>query len=209
MPKSLRTRPPPLPAPTSCSRCAARRVDEIKALKPGAMVFAMLDPFGDRRGPRRARRARAPALFSMEFMPRITRAQSMDVLSCQANLAGYKAVVDAASHVRAGDADDDDGGRHGAGRQGLHHGRRRCGPAGDRDRAPPRRHRVGDRRPPGDQGAGRIARRQVHRRRGRRVQAGPDRGRLRQSRCRRSTRRSRPNSSPTTSRTRTSSSPRR
>ena len=44
----------------------------------------------------------------MEFMPRISRAQSMDVLSSQANLAGYKAVVDAAD-VRPGHADDDDG----------------------------------------------------------------------------------------------------
>jgi NAD(P) transhydrogenase subunit alpha len=71
-------------------------LDEIKALKPGAMVVAMLDPFGDRAG-LEAAAATGASLFSMEFMPRITRAQSMDVLSSQANLAGYKAVVDAAS----------------------------------------------------------------------------------------------------------------
>jgi NAD(P) transhydrogenase subunit alpha len=70
--------------------------DEVKALKPGAMVAAMLDPYGDRPGLETLAAANA-ALFSMEFMPRITRAQSMDVLSSQANLAGYKAVVDAAA----------------------------------------------------------------------------------------------------------------
>lgn len=69
--------------------------DELKELKGGAVVAAMLDPY-DIAG-------LAPlvgtgaSLFSMEFMPRISRAQSMDVLSSQANLAGYKAVVDAAS----------------------------------------------------------------------------------------------------------------
>jgi NAD(P) transhydrogenase subunit alpha len=71
-------------------------VEEVKALKPGAIVAAMIDPFGDRDG-LEALAATNVALFSMEFMPRITRAQSMDVLSSQANLAGYKAVVDAAA----------------------------------------------------------------------------------------------------------------
>jgi NAD(P) transhydrogenase subunit alpha len=69
---------------------------EMQALKPGALVIAMLDPYGDRAGIE-ALAAGNAALFSMEFMPRITRAQSMDVLSSQANLAGYKAVVDAAA----------------------------------------------------------------------------------------------------------------
>ncbi|MGZ5914890.1 MAG: Re/Si-specific NAD(P)(+) transhydrogenase subunit alpha [Hyphomicrobium sp.] len=70
--------------------------DEVKALKPGALVIAMLDPYGDRAG-LEALAASNASLFTMEFMPRITRAQSMDVLSSQANLAGYKAVVDAAA----------------------------------------------------------------------------------------------------------------
>lgn len=70
--------------------------DEVKALKPGALVIAMLDPYGDRAGLEALAGTNA-SLFSMEFMPRITRAQSMDVLSSQANLAGYKAVVDAAA----------------------------------------------------------------------------------------------------------------
>jgi NAD(P) transhydrogenase subunit alpha len=70
--------------------------EEVKALKPGALVAAMIDPYGDKPG-LEALAGTGAALFSMEFMPRITRAQSMDVLSSQANLAGYKAVVDAAA----------------------------------------------------------------------------------------------------------------
>ncbi|HEX7072612.1 MAG TPA: NAD(P)(+) transhydrogenase (Re/Si-specific) subunit alpha, partial [Hyphomicrobiaceae bacterium] len=71
-------------------------LDEVKALKPGAIVVAMLDPYSDRAG-LDALAATGAVLFSMEFMPRISRAQSMDVLSSQANLAGYKAVVNAAA----------------------------------------------------------------------------------------------------------------
>ena len=71
-------------------------LDEIKALKPGAIVAAMIDPYGDRAA-LDAMAATGASVFSMEFMPRTTRAQSMDVLSSQANLAGYKAVVDAAA----------------------------------------------------------------------------------------------------------------
>ncbi len=70
--------------------------DELRALKAGTIVAAMLDPYSDREGLEAAAQSGA-SLFSMEFMPRITRAQSMDVLSSQANFAGYKAVVDAAA----------------------------------------------------------------------------------------------------------------
>ncbi|MFV0367959.1 MAG: Re/Si-specific NAD(P)(+) transhydrogenase subunit alpha [Hyphomicrobiaceae bacterium] len=70
--------------------------EEVSQLKDGALVIANLQPFDDRPGLETLAGNRA-TLFSMEFMPRITRAQSMDVLSSQANLAGYKAVVDAAS----------------------------------------------------------------------------------------------------------------
>jgi NAD(P) transhydrogenase subunit alpha len=69
---------------------------EIAGLKPGALVIAMLDPYGNRAA-LEALTGNNAVLFSMEFMPRITRAQSMDVLSSQANLAGYKAVIDAAA----------------------------------------------------------------------------------------------------------------
>lgn len=70
--------------------------EEFAALKPGALVAAIVAPYDDRPGLESAAASNA-SIFSMEFMPRITRAQSMDVLSSQANLAGYKAVVDAAA----------------------------------------------------------------------------------------------------------------
>ena len=70
--------------------------EEFSSLKTGAVVAAMVAPHDDRTGLEAAAKSGA-SIFSMEFMPRITRAQSMDVLSSQANLAGYKAVVDAAS----------------------------------------------------------------------------------------------------------------
>ncbi len=70
--------------------------DEVKSLKPGAIVAAGLDPHSDRTGLEDLA-ASGASLFAMELMPRTTRAQSMDVLSSQANLAGYKAVVDGAA----------------------------------------------------------------------------------------------------------------
>ena len=71
--------------------------DGLQGLKKGAVVAGILDPFGDKGGLEALAKTGA-TLFAMEFMPRITRAQSMDVLSSQSNLAGYKAVVDAAAH---------------------------------------------------------------------------------------------------------------
>ncbi|HEU0017465.1 MAG TPA: NAD(P)(+) transhydrogenase (Re/Si-specific) subunit alpha, partial [Methyloceanibacter sp.] len=68
----------------------------VKSMKQGAMLIAMLDPYSDAEGLQALAKSGA-ALFAMELMPRISRAQSMDVLSSQANLAGYKAVVDAAA----------------------------------------------------------------------------------------------------------------
>ena len=77
---------------------AVRRPSEAmaKSFKKGAAVAAILDPYGDRPG-LEALAQQGLTLFAMELMPRITRAQSMDVLSSQANLAGYKAVIDAAA----------------------------------------------------------------------------------------------------------------
>ncbi|RDV03373.1 Re/Si-specific NAD(P)(+) transhydrogenase subunit alpha [Undibacter mobilis] len=68
---------------------------EIASYKKGAIVIAIMDPYGNEA----ALKAMADAgltTFAMELMPRITRAQSMDVLSSQANLAGYRAVIDGA-----------------------------------------------------------------------------------------------------------------
>ncbi|MEN4918661.1 Re/Si-specific NAD(P)(+) transhydrogenase subunit alpha [Achromobacter spanius] len=70
--------------------------DELPHMKPGAVVIGMLDPF-DAEG--LAQMAAAGLVgFALEAAPRITRAQSLDVLSSQANLAGYKAVLLAAHH---------------------------------------------------------------------------------------------------------------
>jgi H+-translocating NAD(P) transhydrogenase subunit alpha len=70
--------------------------NELKLYKKGAAVIATMDPYG-RDGDVNSMANAGISAFSMEFMPRITRAQSMDVLSSQANLAGYQAVVDAAA----------------------------------------------------------------------------------------------------------------
>ncbi len=67
----------------------------LKGAKPGAMVAALFDPFAKKDVVEAYAKAGLEAL-SMEFMPRITRAQGMDVLSSQSNLAGYKAVLAAA-----------------------------------------------------------------------------------------------------------------
>jgi len=69
--------------------------EEIAALKPGALVIALLNPFQDRAAVD-ALAAKGASAFAMEFVPRITRAQVMDALSSQANLAGYRAVIEAA-----------------------------------------------------------------------------------------------------------------
>jgi NAD(P) transhydrogenase subunit alpha len=68
---------------------------EISALKPGAIVVATLNPYQETAALKALAKAKAAA-FAMEFVPRITRAQVMDVLSSQANLAGYRAVIEAA-----------------------------------------------------------------------------------------------------------------
>ncbi len=69
--------------------------DLLSGVKPGAWIVAGLDPFG-RRDRVDAYAAAGLEALAMEFMPRITRAQSMDILSSQSNLAGYKAVIVAA-----------------------------------------------------------------------------------------------------------------
>src|SRR5262245_33187026 len=69
---------------------------ELGAYKKGALVLAIMDPYGNDAALAALAKAGVVA-FAMELMPRITRAQSMDVLSSQANLAGYRAVIDGAS----------------------------------------------------------------------------------------------------------------
>jgi H+-translocating NAD(P) transhydrogenase subunit alpha len=67
-----------------------------KAMKQRAALIGMLDPYADAKGLDALAKG-GLSLFTMELMPRITRAQVMDVLSSQSNLAGYKAVIDAAA----------------------------------------------------------------------------------------------------------------
>lgn len=68
--------------------------EEISSYRSGALVIAIMDPYGEEKALGRMAEAGILA-FAMELMPRITRAQVMDVLSSQANLAGYRAVIDA------------------------------------------------------------------------------------------------------------------
>ncbi|HYD30818.1 MAG TPA: Re/Si-specific NAD(P)(+) transhydrogenase subunit alpha [Azospirillaceae bacterium] len=69
--------------------------DELALLKPGALLVGILSPYQSREQVKAYADAKVNTV-AMEFMPRITRAQSMDVLSSQANLAGYRAVLEAA-----------------------------------------------------------------------------------------------------------------
>src|SRR5918993_2002851 len=64
---------------------------DLRGAKPGALVIAIMDPYVQEAALRSMADA-GVASFAMELMPRITRAQVMDVLSSQANLAGYRAV---------------------------------------------------------------------------------------------------------------------
>jgi NAD(P) transhydrogenase subunit alpha len=74
----------------------APSADQIAQMKKGAVLAALLAPYSDKDTPATCCAAGVEA-FAMEFLPRISRAQAMDVLSSQANLAGYKAVIDAAA----------------------------------------------------------------------------------------------------------------
>ncbi|MBH0239429.1 Re/Si-specific NAD(P)(+) transhydrogenase subunit alpha [Methylobrevis albus] len=69
--------------------------EELPLITGGALVVATMDPYGSEDAVKAMAEAGIAAV-AMEFMPRITRAQVMDVLSSQANLAGYQAVIDAA-----------------------------------------------------------------------------------------------------------------
>lgn len=75
----------------------APTAEELSFIPKGALLIGMLAPYANAELANEMARAGVNA-FSMELIPRITRAQAMDVLSSQANLAGYKAVLDAAEH---------------------------------------------------------------------------------------------------------------
>jgi len=89
------------PAAADCARDAgiilrvrAPEEDELPYIPDGAMLIGMLDPYSHRDAFSAWNRKKLSA-FSLELLPRISRAQSMDVLSSQSNLAGYRAVIDA------------------------------------------------------------------------------------------------------------------
>ncbi|MDB5741423.1 MAG: hypothetical protein JWP16_2463, partial [Alphaproteobacteria bacterium] len=69
---------------------------EIAQLKSGAVLVALLSPHSEQAAIA-SLAGQGVTAFAMELLPRISRAQAMDVLSSQANLAGYKAVIDAAA----------------------------------------------------------------------------------------------------------------
>ncbi len=138
-------------------------VRRLPATSAARVVIAIMDPYGNDEAIAAMAKAGLSA-FAMELMPRITRAQSMDVLSSQANLAGYQAVIEAASvydralpmmMTAAGTVPAAKVFVMGAGVAGLQAiaTARRLGAAG-----------LGHRRSPRRQGTGRLARRQVHRR---------------------------------------------
>ncbi len=92
-----KTAPPMLKAADIVLKVRRPGATEIKNLKSGAVLVGALDPIGHDDEVKALAEAGVEA-FTMEFLPRITRAQSMDVLSSQANLAGYQAIIDAASN---------------------------------------------------------------------------------------------------------------
>ena len=76
----------------------APETDELKQMKAGSVLIGMLDPFDNHNI--EAMTSQGIAAFSLEAAPRTTRAQSMDVLSSQANIAGYKAVLIASNEYQ-------------------------------------------------------------------------------------------------------------
>lgn len=82
-----------------CVQASLGKKGSLKGLKPGALVIGLLSPHGNGESIEAYAQAKATC-FAMELVPRITRAQSMDVLSSQSNLAGYRAVLEGAFEFR-------------------------------------------------------------------------------------------------------------
>ncbi|MGH6719826.1 MAG: Re/Si-specific NAD(P)(+) transhydrogenase subunit alpha [Alphaproteobacteria bacterium] len=77
---------------------AGGAIDELGAMRPGTVLIGLLNPLA-RRADVAAYARSGLTSFSLELLPRITRAQGMDALSSQSNVAGYKAVIDAAARL--------------------------------------------------------------------------------------------------------------
>ena len=138
----------------------APSLDEVAALREGAVLAGLLNPHRSAEAVT-ALRDRRVTSFALELLPRITRAQSMDALTSQASVAGYKAVLMAADLLEPLLPDAHHAGRHDPAGQGARPRRGRRRPAGDRHRPSPRRHGRGLRRAPGDARAGPVARRRA------------------------------------------------
>ena len=125
--------------PTSCCKSARwapirpAAAADLELIHDGLVMFGMCDPLGNPQAVKELA-DRGVTLFALELIPRITRAQSMDVLSSMATIAGYKAVLLAADHLPKMFPHDDDRRRHAHAGQGVRHRRRRGRVAGDRHR---------------------------------------------------------------------------
>ena len=75
--------------------------EDLSKVKTGSTILGMVNPFNSQEHINKCKE-KSINLVSMEFIPRITRAQKMDVLSSQANLAGYSAVIESAKHLSKG-----------------------------------------------------------------------------------------------------------
>ena len=154
------------PAPSAAELVLKVRVpfdNEAALMKPGARAGRHAQSLRRGRAAAPGRRPASPR-FALEAAPRTTRAQSMDVLSSQANIAGYKAVMIAADkYQRFFPMLMTAAGTVKAARVVIL-GVGVAGPAGHRHRQAPGRRDRGQRRAPERQGAGRVAGRQVHRR---------------------------------------------
>ena len=150
---------------------------EVGAMKRGAVLVGMLSPL---QNPDDIKAYAAAGLtsFAMELVPRITRAQSMDVLSSPGQPRRLPRGARSRGRVRPRLPDDDDRGRHDRAGAGSGDGRRRRRAAGDRHRPPPRRRRLGHRCAARRQRAGREPGRELPHGRYRGDEAGGDRRRL-------------------------------
>ena len=130
--------------------------EEIVAMPRGAAMLSLLQP-GRNTALLDVLAKHGITALALELVPRITRAQSMDVLSSQSTVAGYKAVLIGASALPQVPPDAHDGGRQHLAGEGVRHRRRRRRAAGDRHRASARRCRVRVRRPSRRARAGAVA----------------------------------------------------
>ncbi len=152
--------------------------DEIPLVKRGALVDWPAEPLRRARDDGGLMPSAGLLAFAMELLPRISRAQSMDVLSSQSNLAGYRAVIDAAAVIaRAFPMMMTAAGTVPPARVSGD-GRRRCRLAGNRNRQAAWRHRLGERCAARSEGASGIAGRHFRCGHRRRVQSRRDRRRL-------------------------------